>query len=278
MGCNVCPSGAKNPPIEFFYFHLFNSHYKMKHQHKIFLRAHVTSTAPLNGQYARLHALLIVLTLAIGLVVDKLGGIAGQIIVSVMVWVFLMYLLSKQTPAWRTTLVFALVLVFAIECLLSLVFGWYDYQFFNIPPFVPPGHILLFMLGPTIARKLPDVVTTISPIIVALYGTFAALSGWSTFDSALAIIFLIAYRYGSSRKTYCIMIVLALALELWGTWLGNWTWRPVTPFTFGLTTQNPPLLAGALYACFDMCVMVIARAVHRRHINASQPIYSAQSA
>jgi hypothetical protein len=248
------------------------------HQNKSVLRAHVHSTAPLQGQYAWLHALLIVLTLALGLVVDKLGGINGQIIVSVVVWLFLMYLLSIQTPAWRTTLVFALVLVFAIECLLSLVFGWYDYQFFNIPPFVPPGHILLFMLGPTLARKLPDIATTIMPIVVALYGTFAALSGWSTFDSALAIIFLIAYRYGSSRKTYCIMIVLALALELWGTWLGNWTWRPITPFTGGLTTQNPPLLAGALYACFDMCVMVIARKVHRHQNNAPQQNYAAEAA
>lgn len=242
------------------------------------LRAHVHATAPLLGQYALLHAWLIVLTLAVGLVIDKLGGIAGQIIVSVVVWSFLFYLLSIQTPAWRTTLVFALVLVFAIECLLSLVFGWYDYQFFNIPPFVPPGHILLFMLGPTLARKLPDVASIIAPIVVALYGAFAALSGWSTFDSALAIIFLIAYRYGSSRRTYAVMILLALALELWGTWLGNWTWRPVTPFTGGLTTQNPPLLAGALYACFDMCVMVIARKVHRHQQDAPGQIYAAQSA
>ncbi len=242
------------------------------------LRAHVYATAPLQGQYAWLHALLILLTLALGLVIDKLGGISGQIIVSVVVWGFLIYLLSKQTPAWRTTLVFALVLVFSIECLLSLVFGWYDYQFFNIPPFVPPGHILLFMLGPTFARKLPDVATIIAPIVVAVYGIFAALSGWSTFDSALAIIFLIAYRYGSSRKTYAVMMLLALALELWGTWLGNWTWRPVTPFTFGLTTQNPPLLAGALYACFDMCVMVITRKVHRHQDDVPQQIYAAQSA
>ncbi len=242
------------------------------------IRVHVNSTAPLQGPYAWLHALLIVLTLAVGLVVDKLGGIAGQIVVSVVVWSFLMYLLSKQTPAWRTTLVLAIVLVFAIECLLSLVFGWYDYQFFNIPPFVPPGHILLFMLGPTLARRLPDAATIIAPIIVAVYGAFAAITGWSTFDSALAIIFLIAYRYGSSRKTYAVMILLALALELWGTWLGNWTWRPVTPFTGGLTTQNPPLLAGALYACFDMCVMVIARKVHRRQDDVPQQNYAAEAA
>ncbi|MGB9150264.1 MAG: hypothetical protein WCB36_08460 [Burkholderiales bacterium] len=247
-------------------------------QNKSHVRAHVFSSAPLHGQYAWLHALLIVLTLALGLLIDRLGGIAGQVIVSVVVWGFLLYLLSRQSPAWRMTLVFAMALVFAVESVLSLVFGWYDYQFFNIPPFVPPGHILLFMLGPTLARKLPDIATTVMPIVVALYGMFAALTGWSTFDSALAIIFLIAYRFGSSRKTYTIMILLALALELWGTWLGNWTWRPVTPFTGGLTTQNPPLLAGALYACFDMCVMVIARAVHRHLDDVPEPTYSTQAA
>ncbi|MGB8338000.1 MAG: hypothetical protein WCD07_06600 [Burkholderiales bacterium] len=243
-----------------------------------YLYNQVISTAPLQGQYAWLHALIIVLTLALGLVIDRLGGIAGQIVVSVTVWSLLLYLLSLQIPVWRITLIFAMALVFAFECLLSLVFGWYDYHFLNIPPFVPPGHILLFMLGATLAPRVPDVATLITPIAVALYGTFAAISGWSTFDSALAIIFLITYRYGSSHKTFTIMLLLALGLELWGTWLGNWTWRPVTPFTGGLTTHNPPLLAGAVYACFDMCVMVIARKVHRHQDYVPEQIYFAQSA
>ncbi len=242
------------------------------------LRIHVDATAPLRGNHVSLQIVIIVLTVAAGLLFDKIFGIAGQIGVSLCVWSLLFYLLAQQTAPWRITLVYATALVFVVECLLSLVFGWYDYQFHNVPAFVPPGHILLFMLGSTLARSVPNAITKIAPAIVAAYGIWAALTGWSTFDSALAIIFLIAYRFGSSRKTYCVMLLLALAMELWGTWLGNWTWRAVTPYTFGLTTQNPPLLAGALYACFDMCVMVIARAVHRRHNAHLQPTYATQPA
>ena len=33
----------------------------------------------------------------------------------------------------------------AAELFFSLLLGWYDYQFGNVPAFVPPGHVLLFI-------------------------------------------------------------------------------------------------------------------------------------
>jgi len=44
--------------------------------------------------------------------------------------------------------------------------------------------------------------------------------------------------------------VLSLALELYGTWLGNWTWARNVP-GIALVTTNPPGAAGAFYCALD---------------------------
>jgi len=42
-------------------------------------------------------------------------------------------------------------------------------------------------------------------------------------------------------------------MEIYGTALGNWTWRPHVPGTH-YTTLNPPLAAGAFYCLLDWSV------------------------
>ena len=66
-----------------------------------------------------------------------------------------------------------------------------------------------------------------------------------------------------SRKLYATMLVLSLAMELWGTWLGNWTWRREVPW-LGLVTDNPPLAAGAFYATLDLLVVSTVAAWRRQ--------------
>ena len=50
------------------------------------------------------------------------------------------------------------------------------------------------------------------------------------------------------------MFVLSLAMELYGTWLGNWTWSAQVPW-LGLTADNPPIAAGAFYCVLDLLVV-----------------------
>jgi hypothetical protein len=45
----------------------------------------------------------------------------------------------------------------------------------------------------------------------------------------------------------------SLALELGGTWLGNWSWAREVP-VLGLVTTNPPGAAGAFYCVLDALV------------------------
>ena len=52
---------------------------------------------------------------------------------------------------------------------------------------------------------------------------------------------------------YVTMAWLALLMELWGTYLENWTWADDVPWT-GLTAWNPPLLVGAFYCLGDLLV------------------------
>jgi hypothetical protein len=61
-----------------------------------------------------------------------------------------------------------------------------------------------------------------------------------------------------SRKLYATMFVLSLAMELYGTWIGNWVWAPQVPW-LGLTADNPPLAAGAFYCVLDLLVVSVMK-------------------
>jgi hypothetical protein len=80
---------------------------------------------------------------------------------------------------------------------------------------------------------------------------------------ALLTLLVLCSRFGAQPALYAVMFVLALAMELWGTWLGNWTWRAHDPW-FGLAAGNPPLCAGAFYCVLDLLVLAVQRLSGRR--------------
>jgi hypothetical protein len=59
------------------------------------------------------------------------------------------------------------------------------------------------------------------------------------------------------------MFVLAWLMEIYGTTLGNWTWRTTVPW-FEWPTRNPPLAAGAFYCVLDALVMATAAVLRGR--------------
>jgi C4-dicarboxylate transporter len=65
------------------------------------------------------------------------------------------------------------------------------------------------------------------------------------------------------------MFMLSLAMEVYGTWLGNWTWAGEAPW-LGFTTVNPPLAAGAFYCMLDM--LVVASVARTRPGIAGTPV------
>jgi len=197
---------------------------------------------------------LIAATIALGLVVDRHGGPLGPQAVNVLAWALLARLWFVSASAQRPALLVCLAYATAGEVFLSLAWGLYDYRLGGIPLFVPPGHVLLFHLGTRLAARLEDgaewwIAAAALPVVAAL-----ALAGRDTLGPLLFALFLACLFLSRSRKLYATMLVLSLAMELWGTWLGNWTWRRDVPW-LGLVTGNPPLAAGAFYAALDLLVV-----------------------
>ncbi|HRE16559.1 MAG TPA: hypothetical protein PLW86_05750 [Rhodocyclaceae bacterium] len=203
-------------------------------------------------------ALLVALTIVGGLVLDQFALVWGQAVVNVWAWGVMVFLLWRSLPAERIALLACLLIATLGEVVLSLVWGLYDYRLQNIPLFVPPGHVLLYALGLWCAQRLPQrLLSAVVPAAILLATVFG-VSGSDQFSVALTGIFLLAMRYGPAPRLYATMFVLSLLMELWGTWLGNWTWRATVP-GLGWTTLNPPFAAGAFYCLLDWLVGLATR-------------------
>jgi len=214
---------------------------------------------------SRVSGALIVATLALGLAVDMHLDLPGQVALSVVVWLLLFHVLSAVDPAQRRALVACLVIATAGELFLSLVWGLYTYRLNNVPLFVPPGHVLLLMLGLELASRMTKRAADAILAGAALYALGAAAAGIDTLALPLvALLVTVALVMPAHRPLYASTFVLALALELYGTWLGNWTWAREVPF-IALVTTNPPGLASAFYAVLDALVACTAVLLGRRY-------------
>ena len=193
------------------------------------------------------------LTVAIGLPVDRFGGVTGQLAVSIWTWALFLIVLARINQQLRLPLMLCLVIATVGEFCLSLLWGLYSYWLHNIPFFVPPGHVLLFALGLTFAPRLPQWALILVAAFAAGYGVTAFVTSTDTLSIALAILFLVFIGFGSNRRLYATMFLISLSMELYGTWIGNWVWAPEVP-GLPLTSANPPLCVGGLYCALDLCV------------------------
>lgn len=211
-----------------------------------------------------MHALVIVGVIAGGLVLDQRVEFWGQTLTNVGVWALFLYWLRRADAANQTALTACLVYATLGEIFLSLVWGLYDYRLGNIPLFVPPGHALLFMLGGLLAARAKEWIVWFVPLAATPFVCFLLLSGTGTFDPLLFALFLLCLLFGRAKKLYAMMFLLSLAMEIYGTWLGNWAWSPAVP-RFDFTTTNPPLAAGAFYCVLDLLIVSTVSALgHRR--------------
>jgi hypothetical protein len=196
-----------------------------------------------------------------GLVLDATFGWNGQI--AAIIWTFgvFAWLWRRGGPVERRVLILCTLIAGAGELVLSLVWGLYDYQFHNIPLFVPPGHALLMTLGLVVSARLPARGVALITAGAALWAVYAWWAGFDRFGVVLFGIYLVCVstsRSRSARRLYATMFVLALAMELYGTALGNWAWRAEPP-GIALSQANPPFSAGAFYCLLDLLVLAALR-------------------
>jgi len=202
-------------------------------------------------------SLVVVLTIAVGLLADRFGGAWGQPLVNVWAWALCGLLLWREA-AWRSRLLACLVIATVGEVVLSLVWGLYDYRLGNLPLFVPPGHVLLYWLGLQLADRLPGRLCGLTPWLALAGVSVLAVGGQDWLGPPLLLIFLACLRWGPAPRLYVAMFLLSLVMELWGTWLGNWSWRAVLP-GLGWPVSNPPLAAGAFYCVLDLLSDAVGR-------------------
>lgn len=210
-----------------------------------------------------MKALIITGVIAGGLAFEQGVEFWGQTLTNIGLWALLLYWLHNARPDEQLALSVCVLYATLGEIFLSLVWGLYEYRLANVPLFVPPGHALLFMLGRIIAGRMRDWIVWFVPLAAAPFVLLLAVTGLGTLDGLLFALFLLCLLSGRASRLYAVMFVLSLAMEIYGTWLGNWTWAEAAPW-LGFTTINPPLAAGAFYCMLDMLVVATVAAMREK--------------
>jgi hypothetical protein len=200
------------------------------------------------------HILLMIATLAVGLVADIHTDLPGQILIGAAFWSVLFYIFRLAAPRERQALIACLFVSTAGEFFLSLAWGLYTYRLGNIPLFVPPGHVLMFVLATVVVRRMSETSAVAIAAAAAVYAIAVAGAGFDTFAVLLFFVLgLLMIALPRERRLLAATFLMALGLELYGTGLGVWTWSREVPF-LGMVTSNPPGLSGAFYSVRDAMV------------------------
>lgn len=191
--------------------------------------------------------LLAVATLALGLWADIHVDLPGQLAIGAGVWALFLAILAPLPAAERRLYLACVAIATAGELFLSLVWGLYMYRLGNVPMFVPPGHALMLMLGLSVVRRVPETAARAILGGAGVYTVLAFATGLDTLALPLYLMLAVSVlALPAHTRLFATSFLLTLALELYGTALGNWAWDREVPWV-GLVTTNPPAIAGAFY-------------------------------
>ena len=216
----------------------------------VVLRVCLSSLAK-RGEYVR-REILYALTIAIGLPISRYFSEWPVNFWCIGLFIFL-FIQGKRKE--RIEMFAVLAFATPMELFFSEIWLIYEYQRGMMPLYVPVGHWFLFDLGRRIANRLPDgrIVSLGALVPFIPLSIWMALDGVDTSGLILLTLMFGFVRFGPAPMLYAVMAWLALAMELWGTGLGTWTWAAHVPWT-SLTAWNPPLLCGAFYGLGDLLV------------------------
>ena len=201
------------------------------------------------------------LTIAIGLYVSaKYAEWPVNIwCIGLFVWLF-----KNAERKERIEMISVLAFATPMELFFSEVWLIYEYQRGLMPLFVPVGHWFLFDAGRRISAYLPVQKAMISLLPFIPLVAYGVWTGGDTSGLILLLLVLVFTKWGPQPALYATMAWAALLMELWGTYLANWTWANEVPWT-GLTAWNPPLLVGAFYCLGDLLVNLSVERFEGKH-------------
>ncbi len=185
-----------------------------------------------------------------------------QLAIAALTWLVLAAACVPLVPEQRLRVALVVVAATAGEVTGSLLWGVYSYRLENLPAYVPPGHGLVYLagLGLSVAlRRHAGALVVCAAVAAAAWG-IAGLGFLPRLDvaGALGVPLLLLFLWrGRNRAVYAGVFAVVAALELYGTWLGVWTWHPELP-GLGIPDGNPPSGVASGYVCFDVFAVVMA--------------------
>ena len=202
------------------------------------------------------------LTIAIGLYVSAKYAEWPVNIWCIGLFIWLFYNAERKE---RIEMITVLTFATPMELFFSEVWLIYEYQRGLMPLFVPVGHWFLFDAGRRISAYLPVQKAMISLVPFIPLVAYGVWTGGDTSGVILLLLVLVFTKWGPQPALYATMAWAALLMELWGTYLANWTWANEVPWT-GLTAWNPPLLVGAFYCLGDLLVNLSVERFEGKHL------------
>lgn len=192
---------------------------------------------------------------------DRTASPTGQLALGVLTWALLLALLWREATAVRVQVAVVVAFATLVEYAFSAGLGVYIYRLDHVPPYVPPGHGLVYLAALTMARssvlrqhaRLAVTATVTLAVSYALWGLFLAPrpDALGAFWCLCLVAFLI---WGKSRLLYVGAFVVVTYLELLGTAWGVWAWQTHDP-TGLVTIGNPPSVAAGGYGWFDLAAV-----------------------
>ena len=191
---------------------------------------------------------------------DRYVELPGQLVLGALTWVALAVALRNASPLLRAQTLGVVFFATCGEIVGSIVWGLYTYRLENLPSFVPPAHGLVYLAGFALMRVAPArALIVVAAVAVGAWG-LAGVTVLPRQDvaGALCAVALIAFLLrGSAPATYAGVFFVVAALELYGTWLGTWSWAMTAPGT-PITQGNPPSGIAAGYVLFDVAALALA--------------------
>ena len=198
--------------------------------------------------------------IALVLFVDRHVGHGGQLALGIATAMVLAALLALHPKTVRLQTLAVVGIATLGEVVGSLVWGLYHYRLGNLPAFVPPGHGLVYLGGLSLAALLAQR----SRALLVTAGAAAAIWGIAGItvlpapdaSGTMGCAFLVGVLVLARRPVYAGVFMVVMALELYGTALGTWTWEPSIP-GLGLSQGNPPSGVASGYVVFDVLALAV---------------------
>ena len=211
-----------------------------------------------------------------GLALDSQAGMGGQLFLALCTWFFLGVAFVYLTPMERAQTSVVILVATCAEVIGSVIWGVYVYRLGNLPLFVPPGHVLVYLTGLRFSQ-LPLFVARPRLLVGA---AIACVSGWALLGlvalgrtdvagavgAAVLVMFLLR---GRMPTVYAGVFFAVAFLEIYGTAVGTWTWQEHIP-GLGVPDGNPPSGAASGYVFFDIAALALAPGLLRAWRRASR--------